>query len=197
MTPTEVLEFWLGSAPDDPESVAKASKCWYIKDDGFDAEIRDRFGAAIERARRGAFSDWAETPEGALALVILLDQFPRNAYRGTADAFAGDPVALAVASGAVERGVDRELSCPGRAFLYHPFEHSEDPEDQERSVALFETLAADAPEEWREFAADFVPYAHAHRDVIARFGRFPHRNALLGRVDTPVERAYLDRGGGF
>ena len=197
MTPTEVLEFWLGPAPDDPESIAKESKRWYITDDGFDAEIRARFGAAIEQAQRGSFGDWAETPEGALALVILLDQFPRNAYRGTADAFAGDPVALAVAGNAVERGFDRRLACSGRAFLYHPFEHSEDPEDQERSVVLFETLAAEAPPSWREFAADFVPYAHAHRDVIARFGRFPHRNAILGRVDTPEERAYLDGGGGF
>ena len=197
MTPTEVLEFWLGPAPDDPESVAKASTRWYIADDGFDVEIRDRFGAAIEQAQQGAFAHWAETPEGALALVILLDQFPRNAYRGTAGAFAGDPVALGVAGRAVERGVDRELACPGRAFLYHPFEHSEDPKDQERSVALFEALAAGAPPEWREFAVDFVPYAHAHRDVIARFGRFPHRNAVLGRVNTAEEQAYLDGGGGF
>jgi len=197
MTPTEVLGFWLGPASDDLEAVTLASKRWYITDDGFDAEIRDRFGDAIKQAQQGLFADWAGTPEGALALVILLDQFPRNAYRGTAGAFAGDPVALAVAANAVGRGFDRRLACPGRAFLYHPFEHSEDPEDQERSVVLFETLAAQAPEEWREFAADFVPYAHAHRDVIARFGRFPHRNAILGRVDTPEERAYLDRGGGF
>ena len=197
MTPMQVVEFWLGPAPDDFESVALASKRWYITDDGFDAEIRDCFGAAIEQAQRGFFADWAETPEGALALVILLDQFPRNAYRGTADAFAGDPVALAVAGRAVDRGVDRELACPGRAFLYHPFEHSEHPEDQERSVVLFETLAAAAPREWREFAAGFVPYAHAHRDVIARFGRFPHRNAILGRANTAEEQAHLDRGGGF
>ncbi|MYA17511.1 MAG: DUF924 domain-containing protein, partial [Gammaproteobacteria bacterium] len=183
MMPTEVLEFWLGPAPDDPDSVVTASKRWYIADDGFDAEIRDRFGAAIEQAQRGFFADWAETPEGALALVILLDQFPRNAHRGTANAFAGDPVALAVAGRAVERGFDRGLACPGRAFLYHPFEHSEDLKDQERSVVLFETLAAQAPNEWHEFAADFVPYALAHRDVIARFGRFPHRNAALGRLN--------------
>ena len=197
MTPTQVVEFWLGSAPDDLESVSRASKRWYLTDDGFDAEIRDRFGAAIAQARRGVFADWAETPEGGLGLVILLDQFSRNAYRGTPDAFRGDPVALAVAGRAVERGFDRELACPERAFLYHPFEHSEAPEDQERSVVLFETLAAEAPPPWREFAAEFVPYAHAHRDVIARFGRFPHRNAILGRANTAEERAYLDRGGGF
>ena len=197
MTPTQVVEFWLGSAPDDYESVTRASKRWYLTDDAFDAEIRDRFGAAIEQGRRSLFADWAETPEGALGLVILLDQFTRNAYRGTADAFGGDPVALAVAGSAVERGFDRELACPGRAFLYHPFEHSEDPEDQKRSVMLFETLAAEASPAWRKFAAEFVPYAHAHRDVIARFGRFPHRNAILGRVNTAEERAYLERGGGF
>ena len=197
MTPTQVVDFWLGPAPDDLESVTRASKRWYLTDDGFDAEIRDRFGAAIDQARRGVFADWAETPEGALALVILLDQFPRNAYRGMADAFIGDPVALAVAGSAVECGFDTELACPGRAFLYHPFEHSENPEDQERSVVLFEALAAEAPPAWREFAADFVPYAHAHRDVIARFGRFPHRNAILGRVNTAEELAYLVEGGGF
>ena len=197
MTPTQVVDFWLGSAPDDLESVTRASKRWYITDDGFDAEIRDRFGAAIDQAQRGVFADWAETPEGALGLVILLDQFPRNAYRGTADAFIGDPVALAVAGSAVECGFDTELVCPGRAFLYHPFEHSENPGDQERSVVLFETLAVEAPLAWREFAADFVPYAHAHRDVIARFGRFPHRNAILGRMNTAEELAYLVAGGGF
>ena len=103
MTPTRVVEFWLGPAPDDVESVTLASKRWYVTDDGFDAEVRDRFGAAIEQARRGVFADWADTPEGALALVILLDQFPRNAYRGTADAFACDAVALAVAERALER----------------------------------------------------------------------------------------------
>lgn len=197
MTPTQVVEFWLGPAPDDYESVTRASKRWYLTDDAFDAEIRDRFGAAIKRGRRGLFADWPETPEGALGLVILLDQFSRNAYRGSAAAFRGDPVALAVAGNAVERGLDRELACPGRAFLYHPFEHSEDPEDQARSVTLFEALAAEAKPPWDEFAAEFVPYALAHRDVIGRFGRFPHRNAILGRANTFEEQVYLDRGGGF
>ena len=197
MTPTQVVEFWLGPAPDDYESVTRASKRWYLTDDAFDAEIRDRFGAAIERGRRGLLADWAGTTGGALGLVILLDQFSRNAYRGTADAFRGDPVALAVAGNAVERGFDLELACPGRAFLYHPFEHSEDPEDQARSVTLFEALAAEAKPPWDEFAAEFVPYALAHRDVIGRFGRFPHRNAILGRANTFEEQVYLDRGGGF
>ncbi len=197
MSPREIIEYWLGSAPDDFESVTQASKRWYRADKDIDAEIRTRFGAAIAEARRGVFGDWERTPDGALALVILLDQFSRNAYRGTPEAFAGDAVALAVARRAVERGFDRELGCAGRAFLYHPFEHSEDPEDQERSVLLFETLLAEAPPTWREFAAGFVPYAHSHRDVIRQYGRFPHRNEILGRGSTPREEAHLAASGGF
>lgn len=197
MTPTEIIEFWLGAAPGDLESITRVSKRWYRVDDEFDTEIRDRFGPAIERARNGAFGDWEESPEGALALVILLDQFSRNAYRGTPDAFAGDPVALAVARRAVERGFDRELGCPGRAILYHPFEHAEDLRDQQQAVLLFEALLAESSPTWREFAAGFLPYAHSHREVIGRFGRFPHRNAILGRESTPEEKTYLVAGGRF
>lgn len=197
MDPQEVVHFWLGAAPEDVAAVDAASKRWYAVDDQFDAQILDRFGAAIRRAREGAFRDWEDTAHGALALVILLDQLSRNAYRGTPEAFAGDARALAVAISAVDSRLDRELGCAGRTFLYHPFEHSEDPADQERSVRLFESLVEEVPGEWRQFAADFVPYAHAHRDVIARFGRFPHRNAILGRKSTPEELAYLRAGGGF
>lgn len=197
MKAKDIIEFWLGPAPDDFESVAAVSKRWYLVDNDFDAEIRARFAPVIQRAQAGALAAWEETAQGALGLVILLDQFTRNAYRGTPGAFDGDAQALAAATRAIDRGLDRELACPGRAFLYHPFEHSEEPEDQERSVALFEALVAEAPPPWRKFAAEFVPYARSHRDVIARFGRFPHRNAILGRVGTPEESAYLDAGGGF
>ena len=197
MTPTDIIEFWLGPTPDDVESVTKASKRWYAMDSGLDTEIRNRFGPLIQAARQGALAAWEATPQGALGLVILLDQFTRNAYRGTPEAFGGDALALAVATRAVERGLDRELGHAGRAVLYHPFEHSEEPSDQVRSVALFEALAREAPPAWRAFATEFVPYAHSHRDVIARFGRFPHRNPILGRASTPEEKAYLDAGGGF
>ena len=197
MNPQEVIHFWLGTAPEDIGAVDAASKRWYAADARFDAQVRDRFHTTIRRAREGAFRNWEDTPHGALALVILLDQLSRNAYRGTPEAFAGDARALAVATSALEAGVERELGCAGRAFLYHPFEHSEDPADQERSVRLFESLVGAAPAPWRQFAADFVPYAHAHREVIARFGRFPHRNAILGRISTPEELAYLRAGGGF
>ena len=197
MTPTDIIEYWLGPTPDDVESVTRASKRWYAMDSGLDTEIRDRFGPFIQAARQGALAAWETTSQGALGLVILLDQFTRNAYRGTPEAFGGDALALAVATRAVEGGLDRELGCAGRAVLYHPFEHSEEPSDQARSVALFEALVREAPPAWREFAAEFVPYAHSHRDVIARFGRFPHRNPILGRASTPEETAYLDAGGGF
>lgn len=197
MDPLEVVHFWLGTAPEDIAAVNAASERWYAADDEFDAQVRDRFGATIRVARKGGFRDWEDTPHGTLALVILLDQLSRNAYRGTAEAFAGDARALAVATSVVESRLDRELGCAGRTFLYHPFEHSEDPADQERSVHLFESLVEEVPDQWRQFAADFVPYAHAHRDVIARFGRFPHRNAILGRKSTPEELAYLRDGGGF
>ena len=197
MTPTDIIEFWLGPTPDDVESVTRASKRWYAMDGGLDTEIRNRFGPLIQAARHDSLAAWEETPQGALGLVILLDQFTRNAYRGTPEAFGGDALALAVATRTVECGLDRELGCAGRAVLYHPFEHSEEPSDQARSVALFEALAREVPPAWREFVAEFVPYAHSHRDVIGRFGRFPHRNPILGRASTPVETAYLAAGGGF
>ena len=197
MTPTDIIEYWLGPTPDDAESVARAAKRWYAMDGGLDTEIRNRFGPLVQAVRQGALAAWEATPVGALGLVILLDQFTRNAHRGTPEAFAGDALALAVATRTVEGGLDRELGCAGRAVLYHPFEHSEEPSDQARSVALFEALAREAPPAWRDFAAEFVPFAHSHRDVIARFGRFPHRNLILGRESTPEETAYLDAGGGF
>ncbi len=155
------------------------------------------FGKAIERARAGALSGWQETAEGALALMILLDQFTRNAYRDTAAAFSGDALAREVAARALDKGFDRALPIPGRLLLYHPFEHSEDPADQQRSVALFAGLAAQSPSEWREYIESFLRYARAHQEVIDRFGRFPHRNVALGRESTPAEREWLAAGGGF
>ena len=198
MTPTQVVEFWLGPAPDDYESVTRASKRWYLTDDAFDAEIRDRFGAAIKRGRRGLFADWRGNTRRRLGLgdparPVLAQRLPR---------FGGCLPWRPGRAGRCRKTLSSvvwtaNFACPGRAFLYHPFEHSEDPEDQARSVTLFEALAAEAKPPWDEFAAEFVPYALAHRDVIGRFGRFPHRNAILGRANTFEEQVYLDRGGGF
>jgi uncharacterized protein (DUF924 family) len=162
---------------------------WFRKDDAFDEEIRARFGAALAAGIAGAFGDWCTTPTGCLARVVLLDQFTRNAFRGTPDAFAGDVGALATAEDAVERGFDRSLEPLERGFLYMPFEHSELIEQQDRAVALFAVLATETG------LGEQLPWAERHRDVIRRFGRFPHRNEILGRASTPEEVAFLDQPG--
>ncbi len=186
----EVLEFWFSEGPD------SFRKAWFVKDDAFDDAIRRRFGALLEPAREGALDGWAATAEGALALLLVLDQFPRNLHRGTPLAFASDAKARAVARQAVvERRQDLFLTPTQRVFLYLPFEHSEAMADQDLSVALFEGLR-DAPQ--HRMPGGAIDYAWKHRAVIRRFGRFPHRNATLGRDSTPAELAYLAQpGAGF
>lgn len=176
MTPEAVVKFWTEAGP----------SRWFAKDDAFDADLRTHFEAAHHTAARGGFADWEETPEGALALLLLTDQIPRNIFRGSAHAFATDPRAREVADRAIARGFDQRFEPLLRCFFYLPLEHSETMEDQERSVALFEALGDE----------NYTRYAVLHRDIIARFGRFPHRNLVLGRVTTPEEQAFLD-GGGF
>ena len=172
----DVVKFWREAGPDR----------WFEKDTAFDDEIRKRFLATHEAAAAEQFSGWEQTAEGALALLILLDQFPRNMFRGQARAFAADPLARAIAAGALVRGFDAQAPEGMRNFFYLPFEHSEDLADQERAVA-FNKAAGDAKG---------LKWAEIHADIIRRFGRFPHRNAVLGRVTTPEEQAFLD-GGGF
>ncbi|MFL5296438.1 MAG: DUF924 family protein [Phenylobacterium sp.] len=173
--PNDVLSFWRQAGP------AK----WFKKVHAFDEAIRLKFEPVHHRAARGEYDAWAETAEGALALLILLDQFPRNLYRGSAHAFATDPKARAIARAAVDRGFDREVEPTLRNFFYLPFEHSEDLADQDYCVAL----CAEAGD------AENLKWAAIHREIIGRFGRFPHRNASLGRVTTPEEQAFLDEGG--
>jgi len=174
--PADVLAFWRAAGP------AK----WFQKDAAFDAEIAARYRASCEAAAAGRLAHWETTPEGALALVILLDQFPRNIFRGSARAFAADPLARAVADRAIARGFDQRVAQAQRLFFYLPFEHSEQLADQERAVALVRALGD----------ADLLKWAELHADIIRRFGRFPHRNAALGRTTSRVEQAFLD-GGGF
>jgi uncharacterized protein (DUF924 family) len=182
-----ILAFWFGPVGS-PERGGERD-VWFRKDEAFDAEIRTRFGDAIDIALAGGYGDWCATAEGALARVILLDQFTRNVHRDTPSAFAGDARALATAHDAVDRGLDRELSPYGRWFLYMPFVHAEDGDAQRRSIELFGGLAQEtglaSPLEW----------AHKHADVIARFGRYPHRNAILKRISTPEEGAFLTQPG--
>jgi len=157
---------------------------WFKRDEAFDLEFRDRFLAAHHAAARRDLDGWSDAAESALALVLLLDQFPRNAFRGSAHAFATDPLARLVADGAIARRHDRVCAEVMRVFFYMPFEHSEAIEDQDRALALIKPLGG-----------ELERYAQVHRDVIVRFGRFPHRNPALGRLTTPAEQAFLDSGG--
>lgn len=189
--PQAVLDFWFGR-PGDPRH-GQSRPEWFVKDPAFDEAIRAQFLPAVEEAIAGRLADWAATSRGALALLLLLDQFPRNLFRGEARAFAGDPLARQIAATLVDEGQDRTLTPLERVFVYLPFEHSESAADQERSVALFQALA----DENAGFG-DYLDYAVRHQVVIARFGRFPHRNAALGRPSTPEELAYLAQpGSGF
>jgi uncharacterized protein (DUF924 family) len=187
-TPREVLEFWFG-APGSPEHGTRRPE-WFRKDPAFDALVAQRFGPALEAALAGRLDAWAADASGTLALILVLDQFTRNSFRDTPRAFAGDPQALALARGLVARGADRTLPTLQRPFAYLPFEHAEDLAVQQESVRLFEALAAAAPDE-----AESLDYAIRHRDIVARFGRFPHRNAILGRTSTAEELEFLRQPG--
>jgi uncharacterized protein (DUF924 family) len=176
VTPEVVLAFWRQAGPDK----------WFNKNDAFDTEIRSRFLPTYEAAAAGQLGAWEATPEGALALLLVLDQFPRNMFRGDRRAFAADPLAREVADRATARGFDRKFPPAERSFFYLPLEHSEDLADQERCIALYQAMGD----------AELLKWAELHADIIRRFGRFPHRNAALGRNTTAEEQAFLD-GGGF
>lgn len=189
-----ILDFWIGPAAHDAGEAKARGKLWYQSTPEADEDLRRRFGEDVDMAARGALDDWRRSADGSLALVILLDQFSRNLFRGTAGAFANDAMAASIAEAAIDAGQDRQMSWIGRAFLYHPFEHSEQLPRQERSVQLFQALADEAPPEWQEQLKGFLEYAVEHREVVRRFGRFPHRNAVLGRESTAIETAYLESG---
>jgi uncharacterized protein (DUF924 family) len=187
----QVLDFWFGPV-DDPDHAMPRSK-WFTKDDAFDAEIAQRFGALIERTLASALAPATFEPLAALADVIVLDQFTRNAFRGTPRAFAGDSRALAAAWAIVDSGADRRLTGVQRQFTYLPFEHSEDLGVQHESLALFAQLGRDEPA-----LAGLLEWAQKHQAIIERFGRFPHRNAILGRSSTAEEIEFLKQpGSGF
>lgn len=175
-TPDAVLSFWF----DELEAAQ-----WFRKDPALDAEIAERFAACLEAARRAELWGWRETPEGRLAEVIVLDQFSRNVHRDTPDAFAADPLALGLAQEAVARGDDAALPPAWRAFLYMPFMHSESAAIHEQALRLFTQPGLE----------ENLRFEHRHRDIILRFGRYPHRNAILGRVSTPAELAFLAQPG--
>lgn len=174
VSPAAVVQFWIAAGPSQ----------WFRKNAAFDDNFRARFAAEHEAAAAGALAEWQASAEGALALLILLDQYPRNSFRGTARMFATDPLALKIANTAIANGFDAQVDASLRLFFYLPFVHSERLADQDRALELYAALG---PETAR--------HAHVHRDIIARFGRFPHRNPLLGRPTTAEEQKFLDDGG--
>lgn len=197
-TPADVLAFWLGAYPLDPAAMARVQGQWFQKNDAFDADMRARFLPTIEAALDGRLSDWPATDDGWLALLIVLDQFTRNTFRGEPKSFAGDPMALQLAVEGIAAGRDQRVPAMARIFCYLPLEHAEDRELQARSVALFAALAAAPGAEPKAFFDNTSDYAVKHQVVIDRFGRFPHRNAILGRTSTREEVEYLRQpGSGF
>jgi uncharacterized protein (DUF924 family) len=170
-TPDDLISFWREAGPDK----------WFSKDEAFDQACRDRFMLTYEAAARGDLNEWELTPEGSLAVILLLDQFPRNMFRGRRETYKTDPVALMAADRAIERGFDHKVEPEFRRFFYLPFMHSESLRHQERSVALNQAMGEDS-----------IKWARHHHDIVARFGRFPHRNAILGRESTPEEARFLE-----
>jgi len=191
----DVLRFWFGSlGPDGTVDEAHRAR-WFAASDEVDRRCREAFETDLVRAVRGELDDWPATPRGQLALIVLLDQLSRNIYRGTARAFAQDAKALAVCQDGLARGADHALHYIERVFFYMPLQHAEERDAQRRSVECFEGLVAEVSPLQRPLFEDFLDYARRHRAVIERFGRFPHRNAILGRPSTSAELAFLAEAG--
>jgi len=195
-SPNDVLDYWFGQGPMDPARLKERSTFWFGGDGAAagaarDADIKAQLEPMLERAARGEFASWAASPKRRLALILLFDQVPRNAYRGTAAAFAFDREALTLSAEGLQLAADAALEPWERLFFYLPLEHAESIDAQDTAVAAFTRNAAEAPADLRAWCEGLVSYAHKHRDLIRLFGRFPHRNAVLGREDTPEEAAWL------
>lgn len=186
-----VIRYWFGEHPDDAAVIREKSDLWWKKNPAVDEEIRLRFEAAVEAEMREELKSRDDSPRGRLARILLLDQFPRNMYRGSARAFAGDERAGKLAREALDQGMDRNLRPVERVFLYLPFEHSEHAPDQATAVRLFVALLDEVPETLKPPFRNFLDFARKHKDIVDRFGRFPHRNAILGRASTPEELEFL------
>lgn len=201
-----ILSFWIGDWAFDPSKMAETSDevkmekkaIWFGKNDQLDDAIREAFAPLIEQGKAGKLAAWEDTPGGAAALVILLDQFPRNIFRGSPLSFSADPMALQVAERCIEKGFDKKLPGPLRNFIYLPFMHSEDLATSSRCIKLYEEELKDCSEgPVKEYTASTLHYAKMHTDIVRKFGHFPHRNAVLGRQSTAKELDYLAAGGGF
>ena len=194
--PQSLLAFWFGAARRDPDRIGERMGLWFKPTASDDAAVGERFGPIMQRAASGQLTDWMPSPAGRLALILSLDQAPRVIFRRQAEAFAHDGQALALALAGIDAGIDRGLGLAERAFFYMPLQHSEDPLVQAQSVRRYEALANDHPEH-ADIAKGFVKHAQDHAAIIERFGRYPHRNAALGRESTESELAYLEKGPRF
>lgn len=190
-----ILQYWFDEIDKFPEKLEQQSQLWFKKNDATDEFIKMHFGANLEQAKKGEFDDWVEEAEGRLALIILFDQFSRHIYRETAQAYAQDEKALQLAENGIVRGHDQKLNIIQRIFFYLPFEHAEDKDNQTKSVILFAKLLAEAPENLKNFFQITYDYAVKHKNVIDQFGRFPHRNQILGRKSTTAEVEFLQQPG--
>lgn len=190
-----ILKYWFGEQVEDTATAQSQAPLWWKKSTQVDAEIKSRFSECVVQAGAGGLDDWAQEPKGRLALILLCDQFTRHIYRDTPQAFSLDYRALGWTREGLEQKADQALRPIERVFFYLPLEHSESMVDQDEAVRLFEKLKADAPADARQSFDGFLDYALRHREIIARFGRFPHRNAALGRVSTDEEIAFLKQPG--
>ena len=190
-----VIDYWFGDGENDAEVASNQAALWWKKDPDVDAEIRQNFESLVNSAGQGRLDEWGERPEGRLALILLTDQFPRNIYRDTPRAFEFDGKARDLCIEGLERGMAAPLRPIQRVFFYLPLEHSENADHQAWCVDLMRALAREAPEDWKPTFEGFVEYAEAHQRIIDRFGRFPHRNAILGRESTDEELEFLEQPG--
>lgn len=190
-----LIDFWFGDASSAPAAARERNKIWFQATASFDDVLRSRYGDLPSRLQAGEFTNWGSTPRTGLARILAFDQIPRNIFRGTPAAFAFDALARRAALEFIERGEDQALHPIEAVFVYLPFEHAEDEALQRRSVDLFRALLARAPADLSDLFESYLDYAERHRKVIVEFGRFPHRNATIGRPATPAEIAYLEGGG--
>ena len=190
-TPELVLNYWFNQAEHDLEQLHAQGKIWYSFSADRDEEIKKEFGALLHDIGSGKRQDWSETSSGVLASVIVLDQFSRQIFRKKPDAFAYDEQAIAITYSGISRGLDQEMSIPGRLFFYHPFQHSEKLKDQEFGVQIVRNLRSQCDEYWHEYVGESLRYFEEHYEIVRRFGRFPHRNEVLDRRSTSEELEFL------
>lgn len=194
-SPDEVLQFWFADSCESPELAELRDSFWFSVDPAVDQIIWTAYGDLVVDAGGAHYAHWAETARGRLALIIVLDQFPRNIFRGTSEAYRYDAAALALASEGVKMGHLAGLAVPQQAFFLMPYQHSEDIVVQRAGLELMQGMVDEAPENWRHCASGYCDYARMQHDIVASYGRFPHRNAIVGRKSTEAETRYLDEGG--